>query len=302
MYDLIIIGAGPAGISAAVYAKSRSIQLLLLEKNKVGGIVGKVSTVTHYAAVTKNETGSTFAERLEKQALSAGVDIVYEDVTDIKLNDNPKKVVTKEHTYEASSVILANGSTPKKLGIPGEDKLAGHGIGLNAAKDGGSYQGKNIYVIGGADGAIKEAIYLSQFANKLTIIHFEEKLSAISEFTTKLEQLSNVEVKLNTRLTAVMGTEYVKQLELTDVNTGEKEIIEDDGCGIFIYAGTIPNTQMYQELHLEDNYIVVNNKMETSIPGVYAAGDICAKQVRQVATAVSDGAIAAINVYNYINK
>ena len=154
--------------------------------------------------------------------------------------------------------------------------------------------------MGGADGAIKEALYLAPFAEKLTVIHFEDQLGAIPEFTSRLTRLENVELRLHTRLTGVYGSDHVEQLELTDEHTGEKERIADDGCGIFVYAGTVPNTQLYGELELEEGFIPVNEKMETAIPGVYAAGDIRVKQVRQIATAVSDGAVAAVNAAAYL--
>jgi thioredoxin reductase (NADPH) len=299
-YDLIVIGAGPAGISVAVYAASRGLQVLVLEKKKVGGIIGNVSTVTHYTAILPEETGATFAKRMEVQALSSGVEIRYEEVTEVTLEGKAKTITTNQQVYETSAVILANGSTPKKLDIPGESELAGKGIGLNAARDGKNYEGKDIYVVGGADGAIKEAIYLSAFAKKLTVIHFESRLGAIPQFMDKLSKLDNVEVLLEKRLTAVYGTDHVERLELTDEKTGTKQLVDDDGCGIFVYAGTVPNTQLYTQLDLAGGYISVNAKMETKIPGVYAAGDIRVKQVRQVATAVSDGAVAAINAAVYI--
>lgn len=301
-YDLIVIGAGPSGISASVYAKSRGLNVLIIEKTKVGGIIGNVSTVTHYSGIIENETGKSFAARLEEQALNAGVKIVYETAVKVSVKDNIKEVTTDNNTYQADALIIANGSTPKKLNIPGEKELAGHGIGLNAARDGENYRDKNIYVIGGADGAIKEAIYLSQFAKKLTIIHFENKLSAVDEFMSKIKTLNNVELKLENRLTKVCGKDHVESLELTNVSTGEKEVINDDGCGIFIYAGTVPNTELYSNLELENGFIKVNEKMETNIKGVFACGDIRVKQVRQVATAVSDGAIAAINAFSYIKS
>lgn len=299
-WDLIVIGAGPAGISASLYAVSRGLNVLLLEKERVGGILGKVSTVTHYSAILPDETGATFAKRLEEQALRAGVELRYENVTRVSLAGEIKRVETDKSAYEARAVILSNGSTPKKLGIPGERELAGKGIGLNAAKDGAHYAGKNIYVVGGADGAIKEALYLAQFAKKLTVIHFESRLGAIPEFTRKLERLQNAEVLLETRLTGVFGKERVERLELTEENGGAKRVLEDDGCGIFVYAGTAPNTQLYGEVELSGGYIPANEKMETRLAGVYAAGDIRVKQVRQAATAVADGAIAGINAAAYV--
>lgn len=295
MYDLIIIGAGPAGISAGIYAVSRGLKTVVIEKNRVGGIIGNVSTVTHYTAVMEGETGETFADRMREQALNAGVEIVYETVTEVSLSGEEKRVVTEKAVYTSPKVILANGCTPNKLGIEGEAEFQGKGIGLNALRHGLQYKDKNIYVVGGADGAVKEALYLSRFAKKLTIIHFEDKLGCISEFQKKVEKTDNISLMLGTRLVKVAGGDRVDELTVQYESDGHRETITDPGCGIFVYAGSVPNTEIYHELELENGFIPVNDKMETAIPGVYAAGDIRAKQVRQVATAVSDGAIAAIN-------
>lgn len=295
MYDILIIGAGPAGISAGIYAVSRGKKTLVLEQAQVGGIIGKVSTVTHYTALMAQETGATFAARMKEQALNAGVEIVYETVTGVELEGEVKTIHTTQGTYQARRVILANGGTPRKLGIPGEVELAGKGMGLNAPRDGASYAGKNIYVVGGADGAVKEALYLASFARQLTIIHFEDQLGCIPEFRNKVDAAGNITVRLGSRLHGVYGKDQVERLEIASERDGTVETIEDPGCGIFVYAGVTPNTQLYTQLELQDGYIVTNEKMETSIPGVYAAGDIRVKQVRQVATAVADGAIAAIN-------
>ena len=295
MYDILIIGAGPAGISAGIYAVSRGKKTLILEQTQVGGIIGKVSTVTHYTALQAHESGATFAARMKEQALNAGVEIAYETVTGVDLAGEVKTIHTNKGSYQARRVILANGGTPRKLDIPGEAELAGKGMGLNAPRDGASYTGKNIYVVGGADGAVKEALYLASFARKLTIIHFEDQLGCIPEFRQKVAAAGNITLKLGSRLHAVYGQDQVERLEIASERDGSIETIEDPGCGIFVYAGVAPNTQLYTQLALQDGYIVTNEKMETSIPGVYAAGDIRVKQVRQVATAVADGAIAAIN-------
>ena len=268
---------------------------MILEQAQVGGIIGKVSTVTHYTALQSHETGATFAARMKEQALNAGVEIAYETVIDVQLAGEIKTVHTNKGSYQARRIILANGGTPRKLGIPGEAELAGKGMGLNAPRDGAAYTGKNIYVVGGADGAVKEALYLASFARKLTIIHFEDQLGCIPEFRQKVAAAGNITLKLGSRLHAVYGRDQVERLEIASERDGSIETVEDPGCGIFVYAGVAPNTHMYGQLELQDGYIVTNEKMEASIPGVYAAGDIRVKQVRQVATAVSDGAIAAIN-------
>ena len=294
MYDIVIIGAGPAGISAGIYAVSRGKKTLIIEKHMVGGLIRKVSTVTHYAGIVEGETGETFSERMKQQAENAGVEIVYETVKQVELSGNIKKIHTENSVYQAKKVILANGTTPRILGIPGELELAGKGIGLNAARDGKKYEGKHVYVVGGADGAVKEALYLAEYAERVTIIHFEETLGCIAEFREKVSNTSNIELWLDSRLHAVYGVEKVESLEISDERTGSIETISDPGCGIFVYAGTKPNTELYTELQLHNGFIAVNENQETEIDGVYAAGDICEKQVRQVATAVSDGTIAAI--------
>lgn len=295
MYDIVIIGAGPAGISAGIYAKSRGKKVLIIEKEKVGGLIGKVSTVTHYAGIVNGETGISFAERLKEQAEISGIEIVYEDVNNVDLKGDVKLVFTNNNLYKAKKIIIANGTRARKLGIEGELELAGKGIGLNAAKDGKDYIGKNVYVVGGADGAIKEALYLAQFSKTVTIIHFEDSLGCIAEFREKIKKTSNINVRLGSRLHAVYGKERVESLDISDEKTGSIETISDPGCGIFVYAGTVPNTELYTDLKLENGFIPVDEKMETEIKGVYAVGDIRVKPVRQVATAVSDGTIAAIN-------
>ncbi|WP_367925125.1 NAD(P)/FAD-dependent oxidoreductase [uncultured Ruthenibacterium sp.] len=295
MYDILIIGAGPAGISAGIYAVSRGKKALILEKAAVGGLIGNVSTVTHYTALEPNETGASFAARMKQQALDAGVEIAYETVTHVELRGEVKTIHTNKGIHQARRVILANGGTPRQLGIPGEKELAGKGMGMNAARDGAQYMGKNLYVVGGADGAVKEALYLACLARKVTILHFEDHLGCIAEFRQKVAAAKNISLRLNSRLQRVWGKNCVEKLEILNVLDQSTDRIEDPGCGIFVYAGISPNTEQYTELEMQDGYILTNEKMETSVPGVYAVGDIRAKQVRQVATAVAEGAIAAIN-------
>ncbi|MDO5695456.1 MAG: FAD-dependent oxidoreductase [Eubacteriales bacterium] len=295
MYDIIIIGGGPAGVSAAVYARSRGKKVLMLERNRIGGMIGTVSTVTHYTALTANETGDSFAGRMSDQLTATGTEIRYEAVTNVHLTGDVKKVETATATYEAERLIIAAGTTPRKLGIPGEAMLAGKGMGMNAARDGVRYKGKNVYVIGGADGAVKEAIYLSQFAATVHIVCVEDELACIAEFREKVAVTENITVIPHTRLLNVQGADAVEVLTFIDVETDGIRTVADSGCGIFVYAGATPNTKMFSDLILENGYIPVNARQETAIHGVYAAGDITVKQVRQVATAVADGAVAGIH-------
>ena len=302
MYDVCIIGAGPAGISSAIYAASRGMKTIVFEEKRVGGVLAGVSTVTHYAGIVEAETGSSFAERLKKQAESAGVTICMEKVDAVQLVGDVKQIRTAQNQYESTTVILAAGTTPKKLGIPGEEEFAGKGIGMNAASSAEAYKGKEMFVVGGADGAVKEAIYLANYASKVTIIHFEDQLGAIAEFKEKIKQNDKIELKLHSRLIQVEGSQQVDRLVLQDEHTKERHTIDSAGCAVFIYAGSVPNTQMFCQLENRDGYLVTDEKQQTKIAGVYAAGDITAKQIRQAATAVSDGAIAGINAALYCSN
>lgn len=294
MYDVVIIGGGPAGISAGIYSVSRGKKTLILEKQAVGGLIGKVSTVTHYAGIVSGETGVTFAERMKEQAENAGVEFSIENVIGVNLEGEWKEICTDKNIYQTKRVIIAGGTSPRTLGIPGEKELCGKGMSMNAAKDGLFYAGKHVYVVGGADGAVKEALFLAKMAKQVTIIHFEDSLGCIAEFKKKVNDSTNITVKLHSRLHGVYGVDRVESLEIEDEKTGAIESIEDPGCGIFVYAGTVPNTEIYKQLKLENGFIPVNEKMETEIPGVYAAGDIRVKGVRQVSTAVADGTMAAV--------
>ena len=232
---------------------------------------------------------------MRELAENAGVEILKTEVKKVELTGVEKRIYTEKECYCAKKVILANGTSPRKLGIPGEIELAGRGIGMNAAKDAMKYRGKHVYVIGGADGAVKEALYLAGVAEKVTIIHFEETLGCIAQFQEKVAHTPNIELRLHARLHAVYGVEKVESLEILDEKTGAIEIIEDSGCGIFVYAGTVPNTELYNEIRLDNGFLPTDENMQTEIPGVYAVGDIRVKQVRQVSTAVADGTIAAIH-------
>ena len=300
-FDIIVIGAGPAGVSAAVYARSRGRSVVVLEQAHVGGLVSNVSTVTHYAAIVEGETGASFGARLKAQVEESGADVRIEKVTGVELAGEVKQVTTDKGSYEAPAVILANGTTPRMLGIPGEAELTGRGMRMNAPRDAAKYAGRHVYVIGGSDGAAKEAIYLAKTASQVTIVCVEDHLVCIPQFKTVIEAASNMDVIPSAELSCVRGEDHVTSFDIVSVDDGSLiETVEDDGVGIFVYAGSTPNTQFFGEVELEGGYIKVNDKMETNLPGVYAAGDIRVKQVRQAATAVSDGAVAGINAAAYV--
>ena len=295
MYDVIIIGAGPAGISAGIYAVSRGQKALILEKNQVGGLIRRVSAVTHYAAIVEGETGESFAKRLRKQAENAGVEILKTEVKKVELTGVEKKDLYRERMLLCEEGNFSEWYITKKTGDSGRNRTGRTRNRNECSKDAMKYRGKHVYVIGGADGAVKEALYLAGVAEKVTIIHFEETLGCIAQFQEKVAHTPNIELRLHARLHAVYGVEKVESLEILDEKTGAIETIEDPGCGIFVYVGTVPNTELYNEIRLDNGFLTTDENMQTEIPGVYAVGDIRVKQVRQVSTAVADGTIAAIH-------
>ena len=301
-YDLIIIGAGPAGVSAALYAKSRGLNLLLIEKDKVGGIIGTVSAINHYASVSKNQTGEDFACRLATQLKDSDIDVTNEDVLSVKLEGKTKEVTTNNATYLSKAVIIANGSTPKKLDTIGGDEHYGKSFGINAFKNGEANKGKEMFVIGGAGGAAKETIYLSSFAKTVTMVCIENELPHMNRFNEKIKNIDNIKVKTHTKLVELKGKDFITSLVFEDLLTGEREEVFSEKALVFVNIGLEPNTKIYTELEIEKGYIVVNRDQQTNIEGVFAAGDICSKKIRQVATAVSDGAIAAIEANTYISS
>lgn len=299
MYDVIIIGAGPAGMCAAIYAASRSLNTLVLEQEAPGGVLGKVSVVTHYPGIVAGETGASIAGRMREQVEQAGVPIRMERVNTAELRGEVKTVRTECGTYEARAVILANGTTPRVLGVPGEREFTGRGVSYSATRDGDACRGGEVLVVGGSDGALKETLYLSTLAKHVTLVHFEDRLGAIREFADRAERAPNIEILLHTRLSEIRGDgNRAAACVLIDGHTGETSQRPVDG--VFLYAGATPNTEFLTDLTLEDGYIVTDEAMRTSLPGVFAAGDIRKKAVRQASTAVSDGTLAALSAKSYL--
>lgn len=295
MYDVIILGAGSAGCAAAIYAKSRDLNILVLEEDKVGGLIRKVSTITHYPGIVEGESGADFVKRIEVQLKDAFIKVDYEKVLSVNLEGDVKTVTTNLNTYEAKAIIIATGTVQNKLAE--ESEFVSH----NALVDGDKYKNSDVVVVGGSDGALKEAIYLSKIANKVYVIHHGEKIAAINDFQRKADARGNVEYILNSEVAGLSSSNGVNSVELKNVKDGTNTTISGENLGVFVFIGSSPETEIY-EVEKRDGYIVVNNNMETSIAGVYAAGDIIAKNVRQVSTAVSEGTVAAISANAYLNK
>lgn len=306
MYDVIIIGAGPAGLSAALYAGRAKLDTLLLERSKAGGQIATTHDVENYPGAIEDTTGPRLVARMVEQAKQFGVDIVYDDVKQVQLEGDDKVITGHKQTYHGKTVIIATGAEPRKLGVPGESELTGKGVSYCATCDGAFFEGLPVYVIGGGDTAVEEGLFIAKFARKVYIVHRRDELRAAKSIQEKAFANDKVEILWNKVVKEITGDGLVERLVLLDTVTSEEtEILadEDDGTfGIFVLVGYLPETDIFKGFITTDRsgYIPTNDNMETNIPGVFAAGDVRVKPLRQVVTATNDGAIAAIQAEKYI--
>ena len=291
-YDVIIIGLGPAGAAAAIYSSRAGLSSVVLEGNAPGGQVVLTDKLENYPGIASVE-GWKLATDMLGQVEKCGAKVVYERVSRVDLA--AKIVETGSHSFEAGAIIIAGGASARKLGLPGEEKLIGRGISYCAVCDGGFYKGKTVAMVGGGETAVGDAIYLSRICEKVYLIHRRDSLRASKSKQKLLFNCNNVEVLYNSTV-----SELETDGRLTGVLLGSGQRIGLDG--LFVAIGSQPDTSIYEGLTLEDGYIVTDESMSTAIPGVFAAGDIRSKKVRQVVTAVSDGAIAAISAAEYLEE
>ncbi len=299
-FELIIIGGGPAGLAAGIYARRAAIDTLLIEKALTGGLITTTEIVENYPGFPEGISGAELGKRFDDQARKYGLDMVFGKVTRLEAKNRIKKVFTDEHQYSSRAVIIATGSEPKKLGVPGEEDFIGRGVSYCATCDGPFYKDKNVAVIGGGNGAIEEAIFLTKFAKLVTVIHRRDALRADKVLQEKAASNPKIFFKLNTVVEEIKGGEKVSSLKLTDALSGKKSSINLDG--VFIYTGLKPNTDFVKDIVKldESGHIITDETLKTNIDGIFAAGDVRKKTLRQVVTAVADGATAAASAYSYL--
>lgn len=299
--DLMIIGAGPAGLTSAIYASRAKLDLLVLEDNIIGGQVKNSYTIENYPGF-KEISGAELADLMEKQAEACGATIDEFDQIEqiIKFNDDEKIIETDDYIYKPNAVILAVGASPKKLPIEHEAEYLGKGIHYCAVCDGAMYEGKVVAVVGGGNSALEEALFLTKFASKVIMIRRKEGFNGEQHVIDKVLNNEKIEVLFNEDLVDAKGGQFVEVAIIKNTKTGEVREIALEG--IFGFIGTEPKTDLFKEyLNLDSNgYIITNEDMETNIKGVYAAGDVRRKQFRQIATAIGDGTIAALAAEKYI--
>ena len=296
-YDVIIIGAGPAGLTAALYAGRARVKTVLLERGAPGGQLLNTDAIEDYPGFD-HITGVELAKRMADQVVKFGVDLETTGVTGIRSRGNKKVVETENGTYTADFVILTAGGSPKKIGIPGEDEFQGRGVSQCAVCDGAFFKGEEVAVIGGGDAAVEEAVFLTRYSKKVFLIHRRDEFRAQAILVEAARSNPNVEIIMNTVVTEVIGNDgQVTGITLKDVKTGETRPLAV--TGVFVFIGFVPNTQFFdRHEHVEHDplgFLVTDTTMQTSVPGVYAAGDVRSQLTRQIMTAVGDATTAAID-------
>ena len=300
MYDIIIIGSGPAGLSAAIYAQRACLDTIVIEKNGISGGQGlntwEVDNYPGFPGVTGFELSRQFREHANK----LGARVVQDEVVQVELSGNVKKVVCEEETYEARCVILASGAHHRTLEVPGEEELRGAGVSYCATCDGAFFRGRTVAVVGGGDAALEDAIFLARMCEKVYIVHRRDKLRGAKRLQERLQALENIEFVWNSETAAIEGNGQVEALRLRQTQTGEERRLDVDG--VFIAVGIAPESELYAgQLELdEQGYIRADESGQTSVPGVFAAGDVRTKALRQILTAASDGANCVASAERYL--
>lgn len=300
IYDMIIIGGGPGGYTAALYAARAGLNALVLEKLSAGGQMALSHQIDNYPGFEEGIDGFSLAEKMQLQAERFGARSEYATVLSMDLQSSPKQIETTEGTFAAKTVVIATGADPRELGIPLEKELTGRGVAYCAACDGMFYKGKTVLIVGGGDTAAADAMILSRVAKKVILIHRRDTLRAAKVYHEPLMQAENVEFRWNSTITELLHQEKLTGVRIKNVHTGAEEEIACDG--LFVSVGRKPASAIAGgQLDLDKNgYIVAGETTETSIPGVYAVGDIRTKQLRQVVTAVADGAVAVHMAEEYL--
>ena len=295
MYDIIIIGAGPAGLSSGIYSSRLGAKTLILEKLNPGGQITLSSEIENYPGVCEVKSGIEFMACWPEQAKRFGAEIKSEEVTKIIPIENTYKIKTHNNEYETKAVIVATGSTPKKAGFEGEVEYTGKGVSYCAVCDGFFYKDKVVAVVGGGDTALEEALYLSKIAKKVYLIHRRDKFRAAPHTQKKVFNTPNIEIIFNETIKKVFGKEFVEGIILSS----GKELKVD---GVFVFVGMKVNNELVKDLVKLNEWgeVKVNLNMETNKKGLYAAGDVRENSVKQVVAAAGDGAVAAINATKYI--
>ena len=307
LYDVIIIGAGPAGLSAGLYAARAKMSALIIEKDRNGGQIVTTEEVANYPGGIKDETGPSLVARMVEQVEEFGAERVKATVLDVNLDGDTKIVTCEGVEYQAKAVIIATGASPRKLGCPGEVELTGKGVSYCATCDADFFTDFEVFAIGGGDTAVEEAMFLTKFARKVTLVHRRGELRAAKSIQEKAFKNDKIEFMWDSQVEEISGDGILETMIVKNKKTGELTTInadEEDGTfGLFGFIGYLPKTKIFEgQLDLEHGYVIGDDNCHTNIPGVFVAGDVRVKTFRQVITAAADGAISANEAGKYIES
>lgn len=307
VYDVIIIGAGPAGLSAGAYAGRARLSTLIIEKAKDGGQIVITDEIDNYPGSLEHESGPSLVGRMSEQAARFGAEKVFDTVQDMELEGKVKTIRCAHGDYQAKTVIIAAGAYPTPIGCPGERELTGKGVSYCATCDAAFFEDFEVFVVGGGDSAVEEALYLTKFARQVTIIHRRNELRAAKSIQEKAFANPKMKFMWDSVVKELKGDSLLSSMVVENVKTGEiREITadEEDGTfGVFVFIGFKPMSAIFEgKVAMEHGYILTDEDMRCNIPGVFAAGDIRKKSLRQVVTAAADGAIAAVQAGKYLEE
>jgi thioredoxin reductase (NADPH) len=299
MYDCLVIGAGPGGLTAAIYCSRANLKVAVLEKLMPGGQVASTYKIDNYPGVPE-VSGVDLALKMFDQATALGVEYLPMEVTGIKKEKDIFLVKTNDQTLKAKTVIVATGTKNRKLHVEGEEKYLGRGISFCAICDGSFYQGQDVLVVGGGNSALEESLYLSSIVNKVYIINITDEPTAFKNVQDKVKKTKNIKVFNNSEVIAFEGDDTLKEVKVKNLKTKEVTSFKVNGC--FEYIGHIPNTDFLKDLGILNKYgyIVVDERKETKVKGLFGVGDVIDKEIRQITTATGDGTIAALNAAKYL--
>ncbi len=308
VYDVLIIGGGPAGLTAGIYAGRAKMSTLILEGEKLGGQMSTTDEVENYPGALGDSTGPNLVDKMAEQYKNFGGETLMEEVVSYDFDSKIKTVKTTKNEYQAKSIIVASGAKPRKLGAVGEDEYTGKGVSFCATCDAAFFEDLEVYVMGGGDTAVEEALFIAKFARKVTIVHRRDELRAAKSIQEKAFNNPKIDFIWDSVLTKVEGDGIVEKITLQNKKTGEETVIqadENDGTfGVFIMVGYLPQTEIFKgTLEMDESgYILGDVNMKTNKEGVFVAGDCRQKPLRQIVTATSDGAIASISAEKYIES
>jgi thioredoxin reductase (NADPH) len=298
--NLIILGSGPAGFTAGIYAGRAQLSPLLITGSTLGGQIALTNKIENYSGFPEAITGQELTQLMQSQAERFDTRVEMDEVTGVDFSVHPFKVKTYAQEYQAKAVIIATGASPRKLGVPGEEEFTGQGVSYCAICDGFFYQNRTVVVVGGGDSAVEEAMFLTKYASKVYLVHRRNRLRAEKVTQERAFKNEKLEWIWDSAVTEIVGDQGVAQVRIKNVKTGEESLLQADG--IFIYIGNVPNTQFLgEQVELnERGYIITDRKCHTSVPGVFAAGDVQEWVLQQIATSVGTGAMAAMEADKFI--